>query len=159
MADAPPAGGEDEESAPATHLLSPLAGQGPTFAVIAAGGALGAMARYGVGLALPARPGTFPLGTFLVNVAGCLLIGALIVVLTEWTRAHPLARPFLATGILGGFTTFSTYATDAEELLRTGRVATAAGYLAGTVAAAVAATWLGIRLARSAAALRRGGRR
>jgi fluoride exporter len=123
-------------------------------AAISAGGALGALARYGVGLALPHGSGSFPLGTFLINVVGCLLIGALIVVITEWTQAHPLVRPFLVTGILGGFTTFSTYAVDSEQLLATGRVGTAAAYVVGTLAAAVAATWTGIRLAR---AVRPGG--
>lgn len=148
-----PSSGEDEVFAPPTRPARPLAGQGPALAVIAAGGALGALARYGAGVALPHAPGTFPLATFLVNVVGCALVGALIVQLTESTPTHPLVRPFLATGVLGGFTTFSTYTVDAEELLRTGRVATAAAYLAGTLAAAVAATWLGIRSARSAAAL------
>ena len=130
-------------------MLEPLAGQGRALAVIAAGGALGAIARYGVGLALPHGDGAFPLGTFLINVVGCLLIGALIVVITEWTQAHPLVRPFLVTGILGGFTTFSTYAVDAEQLVAAGRVGTAAAYIVGTLAAAVVATWAGIRLARA----------
>jgi fluoride exporter len=73
-----------------------------------------------------------------------------VVLLTEWTTAHPLARPFLTTGVLGGFTTFSTFATDAEELLRLDHPATALGYLVGTPVAAVAATWVGVRLARAA---------
>ena len=121
----------------------------PALAAVAAGGALGALARYGAGLAVPQQSGTFPLATFLVNVVGCLLIGVLVVVLTERTGAHPLARPFLITGVLGGFTTFSTYAVDAELLLAAGRPATAGAYLAGTLAAALAATWLGMRLARA----------
>lgn len=120
------------------------------MAAIAAGGALGALARYGVGLALPHSGGTFPLGTFLINVAGCLLIGALIVVVTEWTQAHVLVRPFLVTGILGGFTTFSTWAVDSEQLLATGHAGPAAANIAGTLAAALAATWAGMRLARAA---------
>jgi CrcB protein len=124
-------------------------------AAVAVGGALGSLARYGVGLALPHTPGTFPLGTFLVNVLGCLLIGALIVTITELREAHPLARPFLATGVLGGFTTFSTYAVDAQELLLAGHVATAAAYIVGTLVVAVAATWTGMRLVRAAAGPRR----
>ena len=148
-----PSSGEDEVfPPPPSRLRHALTGQAPVLAVIAVGGALGALARYGAGLALPHVPGTFPLATFLVNVVGCLLIGALIVLVTEVTTAHPLVRPFLGTGILGGFTTFSTYATDAEVLLRTGLVATAAAYLAGTLVAAVAATWLGIGLTRAVTA-------
>lgn len=160
MAHSPPTGPcsfPRMSGAPPTRLLQPLDGQAPALAAIAAGGALGALARHGAGLALPSAPGSFPLATFLVNVAGCLLIGVLIVAVTEVGTAHPLVRPFLATGFLGGFTTFSTYATDAHELVRAGRPATAAAYIVGTVAVAVAATWLGIGLARAAA--RAGGRR
>ena len=141
---------------PPARVLEPLSGQGRALAVIAAGGALGALARYGAGFLVPRDAGAFPLGTFLINVAGCLLIGALVVVLGGWRRAHPLARPFLSTGILGGFTTFSTYAVDSEQLLAGGLVGTALAYAVGTVAAAVAATWAGGRLAR---ALRPGGAR
>ncbi|MDT7668391.1 MAG: fluoride exporter, partial [Pseudonocardiales bacterium] len=109
--------------------VRPLAGQGPAFGAVAAGGALGALARYGLALAIPPVPGHFPLATFLTNVIGGLLIGVLIVVLTELTTAHPLARPFLVTGILGGFTTFSTYAVDVEHLLAVHAVGVALGYL------------------------------
>ncbi len=155
MGGALPSSGEDEVFAPPPRLLDPLAGQGPALVAIAAGGALGALSRYGIGLALRHDPGAFPLATFVINVVGCLLIGALIVVITEWTQVHPLVRPFLATGILGGFTTFSTYAVDAQQLLNAGRLGTALAYIAGTLAAALAATWLGMLLARAAGGSRR----
>ena len=87
--------------------------------VVALGGVLGASARYGIGLLLPHAPGTFPLGTLLINVVGGFLIGVLI----DAVAARPLLRPFAVTGILGGFTTFSTYAVDAEQLLAAGRLA------------------------------------
>jgi CrcB protein len=135
----------------------PLAGQGPAFGAVAAGGALGALARYGLALAIPPVPGHFPLATFLTNVIGGLLIGVLIVVLTELTTAHPLARPFLVTGILGGFTTFSTYAVDVEHLLAAHAVGVALGYLLGTLAAALAATWVGILATRAVGGLFRRG--
>jgi CrcB protein len=131
----------------------PLAGQGPAFGAVAAGGAVGALARYGLALAIPAVPGHFPLATFLTNVVGGLLIGVLIVVLTELTTPHPLARPFLVTGILGGFTTFSTYAVDVEHLLAAHAVGVALGYLLGTLVAALAATWVGILATRAAGGL------
>ena len=140
---APPQGGEDEVFAPLAHPFVPLAGQGRALAVVALGGVLGA-ARYGVGLLLPHAPGTFPLGTLLINVVGGFLIGVLI----DAVAARPLLRPFAVTGILGGFTTFSTYAVDAEQLLAAGRVATAGAYLVGTLAGALAATWLGLTAAR-----------
>ncbi len=117
------------------------------------GGALGALGRHGLDLALPVHAGGFPLATFLINVSGCLLIGALIVLLTELTAAHRLLRPFLATGILGGYTTFSTYAVQTEQLLAGGHVGTALEYLFGTLVAALAATWAGVWLARSIGAL------
>ena len=128
----------------------PLAGQGPTMLAVAVGGALGALARYGLGVAFPHGPGDFPLATFGINVVGCLLIGVVIVLLTEGPTPHPLARPFLTTGVLGGFTTFSTFATDVDQLLLAGHPGIAAGYLAATPVAAIAATWVGLRLTRAA---------
>jgi CrcB protein len=143
-----PQGGEDEVFAPPPRVLTPLAGQGRAFAAVAVGGAVGALARYGVGLLLPHEPGTFPVGTLLINVVGGLAIGALIVVIVERGRAHPLVRPFAITGVLGGFTTFSTYTVDAQQLLAAGRLAAAGAYLAGTLVAAVVATWAGMEVAR-----------
>jgi CrcB protein len=119
-----------------------------TIAVVAAGGALGALARYGLLLAWPTRPGAFPWGTFVVNVSGCLAIGVLMVLVTEPRPAHPLVRPFLGTGVLGGFTTFSAYAEEVRALLRPEWMVTAVLYLAGTLLAALAATIAGMRLAR-----------
>jgi CrcB protein len=130
----------------------PLSGQGPSVAAVAAGGALGALARYGLAQALPPVPGQFPLATFLTNVAGGLLIGVLVVTLTELTTAHPLVRPFLVTGILGGFTTFSTYAVDVQHLLTRHAVGLALGYLFGTLAAALLATWGGMAATRAVGA-------
>ncbi|OLT10761.1 chromosome condensation protein CrcB [Pseudonocardia sp. CNS-139] len=132
-------------------MSSASPGPGPAVAVVAAGGAVGAIARYGVELALPTAPGAFPLGTFLVNVSGCLLIGVLLVVVTELRQAHPLVRPFLGTGVLGGYTTFSTYAVESQELLLGGHLAAAFGYLAATLVAALVATWAGMRLTRALA--------
>lgn len=123
---------------------------GAVLAVISAGGALGALARYGLSVAIPVAPGQFPLATFLINVSGCLLIGVLMVLVTEVYPAHPLLRPFFGVGVLGGFTTFSTYAEEVRGLLRPEWTVTGLGYLAGTIAAAVLAAWLGIRLTRLA---------
>lgn len=122
-----------------------FAGRG---AAVAVGGALGALSRHGLALGLPTPRDGFPLATFVTNVLGCLLIGALLVVLTELRRGHHLLRPFLATGVLGGFTTFSTYTVETQQLLSAGRVGTALGYLGGTLLAALSATWIGIALAR-----------
>jgi CrcB protein len=120
----------------------------PVLASISAGGVAGALARYGVGVAYPHRPGTLPWATFGINVSGCLLIGALMVLVTDVWPAHRLLRPFLGTGLLGGYTTFSTYVVDAQRLLAAGRPGTALAYLAGTLFAALAAVYTGITLTR-----------
>jgi CrcB protein len=151
-----PPSGEDRVFAPPTPFLEPLRGQRNAFAVVAAGGVLGALARWAVGLGLPTPAGAFPLATFAINVVGCLAIGIVIVGVTELRAAHPLVRPFLATGFLGGFTTFSTYAVDVEHLLRDGHLAVALGYLVATPVAAVAAAWIGITLTRAAGHRRTG---
>ncbi|GAA1869599.1 hypothetical protein GCM10009836_57740 [Pseudonocardia ailaonensis] len=148
MADELPGTGEDVVAAPRPPFFRPLRGQARATAAVAVGGAIGAIARWAVGLGLPAAPGTFPLGTFGINTVGCFAIGVLLVVLTEQRCPHPLLRPFLATGVLGGFTTFSTFSVDAERLLLTRHALLALGYLGGTLVAALLATWAGIALAR-----------
>lgn len=120
------------------------------LASIAVGGALGAEARYGLGLAIPHQPGRFPVGTLLVNASGCLLIGVLMVLLTELTRPHPLARPLLGVGFLGGYTTFSTYSTDLVVLWHAGQAGAALAYLVATPIVALVAVWAGTGLTRMA---------
>jgi len=116
---------------------------------IALGGTLGAIARYGVSTKWPHAPGAFPWSTFAINVTGCLLIGVLMVVLTEVAgHPHRLARPFLGIGVLGGFTTFSTYTADAQRLIADGHTLSALVYLLGTVAAALVAVQIGVVAAR-----------
>lgn len=118
-----------------------------TVAVVSAGGVLGALARYGLTSAFPASPGRFDWAVFAINVSGCFLIGIVVVLVTESRRAHHLLRPFLATGILGGFTTFSTYIVGIQRSLIAGAPHTALLYAAATAVAALAAAWAGIRLA------------
>lgn len=130
--------------------------RGSVVAAVALGGGLGALARYGLSAALPTEPGRFPWGTFAENVLGCLLIGALMVLITEVRSAHRLLRPFLGVGVLGGFTTFSTYAVEFGKLLP-GSVPLAFGYLAGSMVCALLAALLGIWLARSVVLARRRG--
>ncbi|WP_019926003.1 fluoride efflux transporter CrcB [Nocardia sp. BMG111209] len=122
---------------------------GAVLAVIAVGGGLGALARFGIAQLLPTRPGAFPWGTFVTNVAGCFAIGVLMVFVTETASVHRLVRPFLGVGVLGGFTTFSTYAVETRGLLQPGTAPLAFGYLAGTVAAALLAVYAGVALGRA----------
>lgn len=116
--------------------------QGPTIAVIAVGGAIGAVARYGAALLWPTASGTFPWTTLLVNVVGCAVIGAFMVVITEAGRPHPLLRPFFGTGVLGGFTTFSSYTLDVQRLVTGGHAGEGLLYLVATAVTALGAVWL-----------------
>ncbi|HET6532620.1 MAG TPA: CrcB family protein [Actinoplanes sp.] len=118
------------------------------LAAVSAGGIMGGCARHAVDLAWPHLPGRFPWATFVINVSGCLLIGVLMVLITEVWSAHRLLRPFLGIGVLGGYTTFSTYAVDVQRLVAAGAARTALLYLAGTALAALAATHIGITLTR-----------
>lgn len=79
----------------------------------------------------------------------------LVVLVTERREAHPLVRPLLGTGVLGGYTTFSTYAVDAHQVLGAGRLVAAGAYVVGTLVAALVATWVGLRLTRLAVGLPR----
>jgi CrcB protein len=145
----PLAGGLEEPIDPDIDLRVPaeradaMRRQAPVIAVIAAGGAVGACGRYGASLLWPTASGSFPWTTLLVNVVGCAVIGVFMVLITEVLTPHRLLRPFFGTGVLGGFTTFSTYATDVQRLTDGGQARTALGYLALTLAAALAAVWAG----------------
>jgi CrcB protein len=118
------------------------------LAVISAGGALGAVARYGLSLAVPYGHAGFPWPTFAVNVTGCLAIGVFMVAITEAFAAHRLLRPFVGVGVLGGYTTFSTYTVDGLRLLRDGDYRIALLYLIGTMLACLLAVVLGVVVAR-----------
>lgn len=123
-------------------------GQWPIVCAVSLGGGVGAAARYGAGLLWPTAQGAFPWTTFLINIVGCALIGVLLVVIADLATPHRLLRPFLGTGVLGGFTTFSTYTVDIRNLVNGGHVATALAYLAGTLLAAMAAVWAAAGLTR-----------
>jgi fluoride exporter len=114
----------------------------PVLAVIAAGGATGAAARYLIGQAWPTPVGALPVSTLAINVLGCALIGVLMVLITEvWSRQR-LVRPFLGTGVLGGFTTFSTYTVDIQRLVSGVHPGTALLYLTLTPIGALLAVWV-----------------
>ncbi|AZP15821.1 fluoride efflux transporter CrcB [Streptomyces aquilus] len=119
-----------------------LRGQASVVAVVALGGAIGATARYALSLWWPLQPGGFPWATFWTNVVGCAVIGVFMVLITDVWAAHRLVRPFFGTGVLGGFTTFSTYAVDIRRLIASGHPGTGLAYLAATLLAALTAVWL-----------------
>lgn len=116
----------------------------PVLGVIAAGSTLGAVARYGVATWFSDPAGGFGWATLWINVTGCFLIGILMVVTDEVWSAHRLMRPFLGTGVLGGYTTFSTYTVDAQQLLEAGRIGVALAYLAVTLVAALVAVTVAV---------------
>jgi CrcB protein len=122
--------------------------------VVALGGVVGALLRYQAGLIWPTAAGTFPTTILLVNLLGCLVMGVFMVLITEFWTPHPLLRPFFGTGVLGGFTTFSTYSLDIVTLVRLGRPLTAASYLLLTPIGAMLAVGLGILATRRIVARR-----
>ena len=116
--------------------------------LIGAGGAIGALLRYGLsGLAYRWLGETFPWGTLLVNVIGCFLIGVLWA-LSERAPMAPAVRIFLMTGTLGAFTTFSTYGLESINLLRDGEIALALANILGSNIVGLGAVVLGFFLVR-----------
>jgi CrcB protein len=115
---------------------------------IALGAMLGASARYGVARLVPIRPGSFPWATFWTNLSGAFVLGLLLVLLLERFPPTRLVRPFLATGILGAFTTMSTYAVETTLLLKNGHAVTGLAYGAGSLIAGLALAYLGMTAGR-----------
>lgn len=117
--------------------------------LIALGGALGAVLRYGLSGLAHRITGVvaFPIGTLVVNVSGCLAIG----IFGGWAESRqllgPQARLFLFIGVLGAFTTFSTFGLETVSLLRTGDQARALGNVLLHVTLGLAAVWVGLALA------------
>jgi CrcB protein len=112
--------------------------------LIAIGGALGSVARYLISTFVLRATGTlFPLGTFVVNVIGCLVFGAIAGAASQRVQLAPALRLFLLTGILGGFTTFSSYAFESFTLVRDGQFLWASLNVAGQVIAGLAGMWAG----------------
>ena len=120
------------------------------IAAVAAGGAIGAAARLlTVDLAARLFGYDFPWGTFAVNVIGSLLMGLLVGWMTTRWDAPQTLRVFLATGVLGGFTTFSAFALDFAMLWENRQHLAALLYAAGSVLASLAAVFAGLLLARA----------
>ena len=120
------------------------------MAAVAVGGAAGAVMRWLMAGAVQRWTGTaFPWGTFAVNALGSFLLGFLFVWLIERSTASELVRLALTVGMLGAFTTFSTYSLESIRLLQEGALGMAAANVMGQVIVCLALTWLGIQLART----------
>jgi CrcB protein len=118
--------------------------------VVAAGGALGSLGRYAVGLALPHVPADFPWATFLVNVTGSMAMGLLVAWVLSMADPHPWLRPFLGVGVLGGWTTFSSFALDVHALTAANHAGLAVGYVLSSFVVGLIGVGLGIGLGQRA---------
>jgi CrcB protein len=117
--------------------------------MVALGGALGSVLRYGVGGFVDDRVGPTVLGTFVVNVTGSFLLGVFVGVTQERFAMPPLARPAIAIGLLGGYTTFSTLMFETADLAESGSYVAAAVNSLGSIGAGLVAVYAGLMLGRS----------
>jgi len=129
-----------------------------TLVAVAAGGGLGSLVRWALGRALPLRDNGFPVGTLLANVSGSFLLAALTVLIAARWPTRPYLRPFFGVGLLGGYTTFSTYLLDTHALVVRGDLGLAVVYAAGSVVLGVLAAWAGMELPRGLLATDMDGR-
>lgn len=121
------------------------------LAAIALGGALGAPARYGVAqLIRPASDG-FPWATFWTNISGSFALGAVLALLLKRYPPSRFVRPFVATGFLGAYTTYSTFAVETVLLAKDGHAAVGLLYAAASLVAGFLAAWAGLSAARAVA--------
>jgi fluoride exporter len=122
--------------------------QPDVLAVIALGGMVGAVARFEFAEALPTVPGQFPWATFWTNLSGSFALGFLLILLLERFPPTRYLRPFVATGILGAFTTMSTYLVETAVLIKDGHATTGLLYGVGSIAAGLFLAYAGIAAAR-----------
>jgi fluoride exporter len=120
-----------------------------TFVGVAGAGAIGALARWGLSTAIGSRLSGFPWGTLVVNVTGSFLLGLLFVLLTERVESTPAMRLTLMTGLLGAYTTFSTFSFETFRLLEDGAYGAAALNVAGNLTLGLVAVALGVTIGRA----------
>jgi len=119
------------------------------YFMVMLGAALGGLARYAIGTAVMQRfPGRFPLGTLVVNVTGCFLIGMLVPLLAGRGEPRPNLRLFLIVGVLGGYTTFSSFAWETFQAVHEGFPWIGFGNVVLSVLAGYVAVWCGWLLVR-----------
>ncbi len=134
------------------HAWETLRERWDILLVISLGGALGSLARWALSAAMPHRPGQFAWGTLTENLTGALVLGLVMVLVVDVWPSTRYVRPFFGVGVLGGYTTFSTYMLDTHGLLRAGDPGLAVLYLLGTLGGGLIAVWVGILAARAATA-------
>ena len=120
------------------------------YLLIAAGGALGSIARYWVGSTISGRMGTkFPYGTLVINITACIIIGFSLTYLGRRAGLSPAWRFFIPVGFVGAYSTFSTYEWETLSTLRSGAFALASLYAVASLILGLAAAWLGAALAEA----------
>jgi len=120
------------------------------YLLIALGGGLGSMARYWVGSTIGGRLGVrFPLGTLVVNITACLVLGFALTWLSERAEFNPAWRYLVAVGFIGAYSTFSTYEWETLSTMRSGAFALGSLYAGGSLILGLAATWCGAVLAEA----------
>jgi len=129
---------------PLPHPWTLVRANADLLPVIGAGGALGALARWGLSQAIPHGPGDFAWATLWENVSGAILLGLLMAYVLDVLSHTRYVRPFLGVGVLGGYTTFSTYMVDARNLFAAGRPGTAFAYVGLTLVLGLLATFAGL---------------
>jgi CrcB protein len=123
--------------------------QPDVLAAVAGGGFFGALGRYELGLAWPTPAGHFPWTTLTINLSGGFLLGLVLTLLLERVGATRYVRPFFCVGVLGAWTTMSTFAAEGDLLVKDGHVATAVLYVVATLVVGIAAAWIGVAFARA----------
>jgi CrcB protein len=116
---------------------------------VALGGAFGSLLRYFVARAIQQPAMHFPLGIFVVNIAGGFLMGVIVELSALKLQLTPEVRAFLTIGILGGFTTFSTFSLDSALLIERGAYVIAAGYIIGSTVLSILALFAGLWIVRA----------
>jgi len=129
------------------------------LAAIALGGALGAPARYGLAQIIHVAPNTFPWATFWTNISGSLALGLILVLILERFPPTRYLRPFVATGFLGAYTTYSTFAVETDLLIKDGYASIGIVYAAASLVGGCFAVWVGILAARAVPLPHRGASR
>lgn len=119
------------------------------LAVVAAGGAVGSVIRYGIGELMPAGSGQFPTATLIINLTGSFVLGLVLVLLIERLPPSRYARAFLAVGVIGSFTTFSSFVVTTVQLASEHHISVAAVYLVASVFGGLAVAQLGIVCGRA----------
>jgi fluoride exporter len=141
---------EDEESEFQPERTS-MREQGSVLVVIAVGGALGSLARYGMARWIHVAPGTFPWATFWTNMTGAFVLGLFLTVAVERFPARRYPRPFFAIGFLGAFTTFSTMAVETVTLVKDDHALLGIGYLCLSIVVGLTLAIAGIVAGRATA--------